>query len=214
MSGPSQDLPPYFLFDNQRNLRLKAKKILKFQLCTDIILGILASILYIYTFWSLSCSRLPCPPPTSSCENSNHNQSFVTASREHTTITDLKQNILFFYQPSMTIRAIFIATNALLFGFFEDLKNQSNRMVRSAIRFITISRFLSGSLDSLMILRIQYLLNSFPATLPWIVFVWPVAQLFYVLDSVWGYKKVIGVLLKCERFEAIEQMAIENTEDR
>ncbi|ULT97214.1 hypothetical protein L3Y34_005203 [Caenorhabditis briggsae] len=213
MSGPSQDLPPYFLFDNQRNLRFKAKKIIKFQLCTDIIFGILASILYIVVFWFLSCSRLPCPPPTSSCENSNHNQSFVTASRDRTTIIDLKQNVLFFYQPSMTLRAIFIATNGLLFGFFEELKNQRNRMARSVIRFITISRFLSGLLDLFMISRVQYLLNSLPATLPWILFAWPLAQFFYVLDSVWGYKKVIGVLLKCERFEDIEQMAIENMND-
>ncbi|CAP30070.2 Protein CBG10752 [Caenorhabditis briggsae] len=191
----------------------ETKKIIKFQLCTDIIFGILASILYIVVFWFLSCSRLPCPPPTSSCENSNHNQSFVTASRDRTTIIDLKQNVLFFYQPSMTLRAIFIATNGLLFGFFEDLKNQRNRMARSVIRFITISRFLSGLLDLFMISRVQYLLNSLPATLPWILFAWPLAQFFYVLDSVWGYKKVIGVLLKCERFEDIEQMAIENMND-
>ncbi|UMM30387.1 hypothetical protein L5515_012291 [Caenorhabditis briggsae] len=149
----------------------------------NIIFGILASILYIVVFWFLSCSRLPCPPPTSSCENSNHNQSFVTASRDRTTITNLKQNVLFFYQPSMTLRAIFIATNGLLFGFFEDLKNQRNRMARSVIRFITISRFLSGLLDLFMISRVQYLLNSLPATLPWILFAWPVAQFFYVLDE-------------------------------
>ncbi|PIC36004.1 hypothetical protein B9Z55_015164 [Caenorhabditis nigoni] len=73
-----------------------------------------------------------------------------------------------------------------------------------------VLRVILGLVDAIIIIKVESYNHSSATAIanPSILYVYAAVQLLYLLDSIFGFSKIIYWIKKCERLEQVEQMAM------
>ncbi|CAO4375084.1 unnamed protein product [Caenorhabditis nigoni] len=197
---------------NQLHLRKKIYHATNIQFITDVVMLFLTFAFYAYLL-------VITPSPYEKQQTSTplpelHNKTLWTISAtqmlvNNATIHEEYSNLVSIHLISPIIRSFLLMTSfaATIRTVDFDLPIPQ----RFGLLQVNIAlRAISGLVEAIMITKVEIYQHSIATAIvvPSILFVWPVNQLLYLLDSIFGYSKIIIWIKKCAHLEQVEQMAM------
>ncbi|ULT97213.1 hypothetical protein L3Y34_005202 [Caenorhabditis briggsae] len=196
---------------NQLHLRKKIYHATNVQIITDVVMLFLTFAFYGYL---LVVTPSPYVKKASTPLPELHNKSLWTISPtqvlvSNATIHEEYNNLVSIHLVSPIIRSFLLMTSfaATLRTVDFDLPIPQ----RFGLLQVNIAlRAISGLVEASMIIKVEIYKHSIATAIvvPSILYVWPVIQLLSLLDSIFGYSKIIIWIKKCERLGQVEQMAM------